>query len=88
MTVQFYPVSEKLCNVIVNGKESNWYVEKENGWYQIQWGKQNSRYVFRKQSWFSSQDKSEIKDKLQQSVNKPVEIMSTDRGLEYVYQYS
>lgn len=88
MNIQFYPVSQNTCNVLVNGQESNWYVQKQNNWYEILWGTQADLLSFRKQSWFSSQSKSEIKEKLEQSVGHPVEIMENDRGVQYVYQRS
>ncbi len=88
-TIKFLPLSEykNVCNVIVNGCESNWYVQKTGfGWYEIQWGKASDRLSFLKQSWFATQDPQELKEKLQACVNTPVEICEAERHGKYVYQ--
>jgi hypothetical protein len=85
--LKFTAVRENLCNVELNGRESNWYVEKSRGWYEILWGRQDDLLSFREQSWFSSQDKEDIKEKLAQCVRRPVEIRTSERhDLKYVYQ--
>lgn len=84
-SIKFFQVKEKLANVVVNGKESKFYVEKlGNGWYEIQWGRLYNRYSFRK-AFYSNQDKKEIKSILQEIVNKPVKIETHRDG---VYKYA
>ena len=86
MTLTFTQLEPNLCNVSVNGKESHWYVEKTGTWYQIQWGRLDDLMSFRSQSWFSSQCKEEIKEKLLESVFAPVEIKTNRYGQKYVHQ--
>lgn len=73
--------------VLINGQESRWYVEKDGfGWYNIQFYYNGEFLSFRKQSWFSSQDKAEIKEKLQECVTKKIEIETGRQGIKYAYQ--
>jgi hypothetical protein len=82
----FTKLSDNLCNVSVNKRETNWYVEKNGSWYEIQWGNLDNLMSFKSQSWFSSQCKEEIKEKLMESVHDRVDVRIDRHGLKYVYQ--
>jgi hypothetical protein len=82
----FTKLRENLCNVGIHGRDTHWYVEKKGSWYEIQWGNLDELLSFREQSWFSSQSKEEIMEKLQECTRHKVEIRRNRQGIKYVYQ--
>jgi hypothetical protein len=82
----FVKCRENLCNVQLREKDTHWYVEKVGNWYEIQWGNIDELFSFREESWYSSQDKQEIKEKLKKCMKAKVEIKRNHRGIKYAKQ--